>query len=85
MEDALASSLFINRVDPRGGICLSSENFFPFKIVILVGAMSSFFLVRWRKEKEWMKAVAAFLMFRSQLPENINLCDGLIEKHQFLR
>ena len=47
--------------------------------------MSSFFFVQWRKEKEKEKEIVVFLMFRSQVVGNVSLCNGLVEKHQFLR
>jgi len=47
--------------------------------------MSSFFFVRWRKEKEREKEVVVFLMFESPVAANISVCNELVEKHQFLR
>jgi len=46
--------------------------------------MSSFFFVQWRKEKK-KKAIVVFLMFGSPVVGNVSLCNGLVEKHQFLR
>ena len=47
--------------------------------------MSSFFFIKWRKERERIKVDITLLMFKSPVIGNVNLCDGLVEKRQFLR
>ena len=75
---------FINKVDPRKEICLSSKKLFLSKLLFWWGC-DVFLLLRPMEEIKRQDEGRCCAPDIQELSRNVSLCYGLIKKRQFLR